>query len=378
MEQFDFAVIGAGVVGLAVAVELAQRFPGQSLVLLERHPKFGQETSSRNSEVIHSGIYYPTGSLKAQFCVSGKELLYEFCNRYQIPHQKITKLIIARNNEEIPALEGLMRQGALNGVLDLKLLDQDEVRKMEPAIHAVAAIISPSTGVIDSHRLMACLETLLKQTEAIIAYGYEVTGLQKQSQTYTVTCGAITGDADQFGCRYLINCAGLASDKVATLLGIDPDQAAYRLFPCKGEYFSVKNSKAGVVSRLIYPPPLKELKGLGIHLTKSLDGQIRLGPNAFYVDDSADFNVNPEHAVAFFEATRSYLPFLEFSDLEPDTAGIRPKLQGPGAPFRDFVVAHEAEKSLPGVINLIGIESPGLTSCLALAKHVGDLVEEME
>jgi L-2-hydroxyglutarate oxidase LhgO len=378
MEQFDFAVIGAGVVGLAVAVELAQRYPDNSLVLLERHPKFGQETSSRNSEVIHSGIYYPTGSLKAQFCVSGKELLYEFCNRYQIPHQKIGKLIIARYNEEIPSLEALMIQGGENGVFDLKLLDQDEVRKIEPAIHAVAAILSPSTGVIDSHRLMACLETLLKQTEAILAYGYEVTGLAPENQSYTITCHTISGASDRLSCRRLINCAGLASDRIAAILGIDLEQAAYRLFPCKGEYFSVKNSKAGLVSRLIYPPPLKELKGLGIHLTKSLDGQIRLGPNAFYVDGGAGFDVNPEHAAAFFEATRSYLPFLEFSDLEPDTAGIRPKLQSPGAPFRDFVVAHEAGKSLPGVINLIGIESPGLTSCLALANRVGDMIEKME
>lgn len=378
MEQFDFAVIGAGVVGLAVAVELAQRFPNHSLLLLERHPKFGQETSSRNSEVIHSGIYYPTGSLKAQLCVSGKERLYEFCAHHQIPHQKTGKFIIVRNKEEIPSLEILMTQGEKNGVFDLKLLEQAEVQKMEPAIHAVAAILCPSTGIIDSHRLMACLETLLKQTEAIIAYGYEVTGLQKQNQTYTITCRNAGGETDQLGSRRLINCSGLAADKIAALLGIDPDQSAYRLYPCKGEYFSVKNSKAGLVSRLIYPPPLKELKGLGIHLTKSLDGQIRLGPNAFYVDDNADFSVNPEHAAAFFEATRSYLPFLESADLEPDTAGIRPKLQGPDAPIRDFVVAHEADKSLPGFINLIGIESPGLTSCLSLAKRVGEIIEEME
>ncbi|MCL6589413.1 MAG: NAD(P)/FAD-dependent oxidoreductase [Firmicutes bacterium] len=378
MEQFDFAVIGAGVVGLAVSVELAGRFPGQSLVLLERHPKFGRETSSRNSEVIHSGVYYPTGSLKAQFCVRGKELLYEFCDHYQIPHQKTGKLIIARNDGEIPGLETLMKQGALNGVSDLEFLDQAQVRKLEPAIHAVAAILCPSTGVIDSHRLMACLETLLKQTEAIIAYGYKVTALEATNQGYHVTCRTTAGDTDRFCCRRLINCSGLSSDKIAALLGIDPDQSGYRIFPCKGEYFSVKNSKARLVSRLIYPPPLADLKGLGIHLTKSLDGQIRLGPNAFYVDDSADFSVNPEHAAAFFEAARSYLPFLETADLEPDTAGIRPKLQGPGAPFRDFIIAHEAARSLPGVINLTGIESPGLTSCLALAKRAGDMIEEIE
>lgn len=374
MEKVDIIVVGAGVVGLAVVAELASRLDGRSIVLFERHGKFGQETSSRNSEVIHAGIYYPPGSLKARLCVEGNRLLYDFCQKWEIPHQRLGKLIVAREKGEIASLETILAQGRKNGVLDLELLDGGQVAILEPNIRAMAAVFSPSTGIINSHLLMARLEWLALKGEAILAYRHEFIGVEPEGREYLVTYKGPNGTEESILCRYIINCAGLAADRIAALLGIDIVQDGYRIFPCKGEYFSVPNSKSKMVSRLIYPPPLKELKGLGIHSTKTLDGRLRLGPNAFYVD-TLNYDVNPEHACDFFIAAQSYLPFLEPSDLQPDMAGIRPKVQAPGAPFRDFIVRHEADRDLEGVINLIGIESPGLTSCLSLAKMVTEIVE---
>lgn len=374
MEQVDVLIIGAGVVGLAVAAELSRRFNDHTIVLAERHGKFGQETSSRNSEVIHAGIYYPSGSLKAKMCVEGKRLLYKFCREWEIPHQRLGKLIVARSDEEIPALESILVRGRENGVLDLELLNRDKIAELEPHVKAVAAVLSPSTGIVDSHSLMVRLEWLALKSGTIMAYYHEVVGIEPRGKQYRVSYRGPGGLIDSVTCRWLINCAGLASDRIAALLGIGLEQAGYRIFPCKGEYFSVSNSKSNMVSHLIYPPPLKELKGLGIHATRTLDGRLRLGPNAYYVENP-DYSVDSEHALDFFNAAKTYLPFLEFSDLQPDMAGIRPKLQSAGTPFRDFVIRNEIDRGLEGVINLIGIESPGLTSSLSIARMVGDMIE---
>ncbi|MCL6477409.1 MAG: NAD(P)/FAD-dependent oxidoreductase [Peptococcaceae bacterium] len=375
MDQVDILIIGAGVVGLAVAAELSGRLGGRSVILVERHGKFGRETSSRNSEVIHAGIYYPAGSLKAKLCVEGNPRLYGFCREWDVPHRRLGKLIVARNDGEIPALESILAQGRENGVSDLEILDRDQIARLEPRVRAAAAVLSPSTGIIDSHRLMARLEWIALKQGAIIAYHHAVVGIEPGSHRHRVLYRDPGGRTESVLCRWLVNCAGLNADRVVSWLGIDVDREGYRIFPCKGEYFAVSNAKAGQVSHLIYPPPLKELKGLGIHATKTLDGRLRLGPSAFYVD-SLDYDVDAEHAREFFNAAITYLPFLECSDLQPDMAGIRPKLQAPGAPFRDFIVRHEADRGLDGVINLAGIESPGLTSCLSLAGMVGDLVAE--
>ncbi|MHB8072747.1 NAD(P)/FAD-dependent oxidoreductase [Desulfosporosinus fructosivorans] len=373
MEKVDVLIIGAGVVGLAVAAELSKHFKNLSLLLLERHNKFGQETSSRNSEVIHSGIYYPTGSLKAKLCVEGNQLLYEFCREWDIPHKRLGKLIIARNHNEIQALESISAQGRMNGVNDLELLDRDQIAKLEPNINAAAAILSPSTGIIDSHKLMLRLEWLALEHSAMIAYNHEVIGVDSKGNGYDVAYSNPTGQLESIHCRWLINCAGLSSDQIFSFLGINLDEIGYRIYPCKGEYFSVSNTKSALVSRLIYPPPLKELKGLGIHATKTLDGRLRFGPNAFYVE-KLEYDVNADHAREFYNAAKTYMPFLKCADFVPDMAGIRPKIQAPGDPLRDFIVCHEVERGFKGLINLIGIESPGLTSSLALAELVRSFI----
>ncbi|MDP4160780.1 MAG: NAD(P)/FAD-dependent oxidoreductase [Bacillota bacterium] len=369
MEKVDILIIGAGVVGLAIASELSKQFDDRSLVLLERHSKFGQETSSRNSEVIHAGIYYPTGSLKAKLCVEGNQRLYQFCKKWRILHQRIGKLIIARNENEIPALESILLQGQKNGVTDLERLDKDQIEKLEPNIKAVSAILSPSTGIIDSHQLMLRLEWLAQEQGAMIAYNHEVIGVDSKGNGYAVTYRNPSGQFESIQCEWLINCAGLDSDQIVSLLGINVDEIGYRLYPCKGEYFCVSNTKSALVSRLIYPPPLKELKGLGIHATKSMDGRLRFGPNAIYTE-TINYDVNEDHAQEFYNAVNTYMPFLNYTDFLPDMAGIRPKIQAPGDSFRDFIVCHEVERGFEGLINLIGIESPGLTSSLTLAKMV--------
>lgn len=373
MEKVDLLIIGAGVVGLAVATELSKQFNDKSLVLLEQHSKFGQETSSRNSEVIHSGIYYPTGSLKAKLCVEGNQRLYQFCREWEIPHKRLGKLIIARDENEIPALESILAQGRKNGVTDLELLARDQITKLEPNIRAFAAILSPSTGILDSHKLMLRLEWMALAQGAIVAYNHTVIGVDSTGNGYAVTYRNPAGQLESMHCRWLINCAGLNSDQMFSCLGINIDDIGYRIYPCKGEYFCVSNTKSALVTRLIYPPPLKDLKGLGIHATKTLDGRLRFGPNAFYVK-TLDYDVNEDHAQEFYKAANTYMPFLKLADLQPDMAGIRPKIQGPGDPFRDFIVCHEVDRGFEGLINLIGIESPGLTSALSLARLVRDII----
>jgi len=375
MDKTDIIIIGAGVVGLAIATELSEKFAGRSIILLEKHPKFGQETSSRNSEVIHAGIYYPAGSLKARLCVSGNRLLYAFCKKWNVPCRRMGKLIVAATDEEVETLDTLLSRGREIGVEDLQMINRNQAASYEPNIHAAAAILSPSTGVVDSHRLMSRLETLACKSGVTAAYRHEVTGIARSgSNTYTVSYRDAEQRQASIACQWLINSAGLSSDHMASLAGIDVDSAGYRIFPCKGEYFSISASKAKKISRLIYPPPFKDLRGLGIHVTKGLDGSVKLGPNAFYVED-LDCGVDPAHAQQFYTNIKAYLPFLEIDDLQPDMAGIRPKLQPPGTQIRDFVIRHETERGLNGLINLIGIESPGLTSCMSIARMVADIIE---
>jgi L-2-hydroxyglutarate oxidase LhgO len=373
MDNLDFIVIGAGVVGLAITAALTDRFSDSTVVLMEKHEHFGKETSSRNSEVIHSGIYYPTGSLKAKLCVRGKQLLYDFCEKWEVPFQRIGKIIIAPEEESISTLESLLKKGNENDVSDLQMLNKSQMYEMEPAVKAAAGLFSPSTGIVNSHILMAKLEAQSKKGGAMIAYGHEVTAIDRVAGGYRVAFRTLDGEEDYLECRCIINCASLGADKIAAMLGIDIDTAKYRIYPCKGEYFSIRNAKSKQISHLIYPPPMENLKGLGIHVTKSLDGDIRLGPNAFYVE-APDYDVDHNHKDIFYHAAKEYLPFLEYDDIEPDMAGIRPKIQGPSDPVRDFVIRHEEDKGLPGVISLLGIESPGLTSCLAIAEYVSDII----
>ncbi len=375
-EKVDIAIIGAGVIGLAVAAEISTQQPGRPIIMFERNEQFGQETSGRNSEVIHAGIYYPTGSLKARLCVEGKELLYRFCEKWEVPHKRCGKLIVANAPEEEESLSDLMEQAVANGVEDLELLEENQVKRLEPNIRAKKAIFSPSTGIINSHQLMARFEKLALENGVMPAYCHQVKAVEPLTANgsgYRLHFNNPDGTADTIDCCYLVNCAGLQSDRIASLAGIDPAAAGYRLHYCKGEYFSLPPSKASLVSRLIYPPPLQSLTGLGIHATITLDSRLRLGPNTVYLD-SEEYSVDPAHASEFYKSAKAYLPFIEKDDLEPEMAGIRPKLSGPGEPLRDFVIREESERGLPGLVNLIGIESPGLTSALSIARLVAGLI----
>lgn len=375
MEKVDIVIIGAGVIGLAVAAELSRRKPECSLAILERRPKFGQETSSRNSEVIHAGIYYHPGTLKALLCTTGKEMLYRFCEKWSIPYRRCGKLIVAVSPDELSSLEPLWQRGKENGVKDLEFLNRRQIAAMEPHIKAQAAIYSPSTGILNAHKFMACLEFQARQRGVMLAYCHTVTGIEYRGEhDYYVYFKDPGGGQDYLLCSWIINCAGLEAHLIASWVGLDLEKNSYKIFPCKGEYFSVSPGKGKLLSKLIYPSPMKELQGLGIHATKTIDNRLRLGPNAFYVEDPYDFRVDPDHLETFFHAVRRFLPFLTPEDLSPEIAGIRPKLQGPNDPFRDFIISHEEKKGFKGLINLLGIESPGLTCSLSIAEYVADLI----
>jgi L-2-hydroxyglutarate oxidase LhgO len=372
MADTGVAVVGAGVVGLAVAARLAPRNP--DLVLLERRERHGTETSSRNSEVIHGGMYYPTGSLKARLCVEGNRLLYEFCARHDVPHRRIGKLIVAMTEEERPVLDGLLARGRENGV-EMHMISGAESRALEPQVRSVGALLSPNTGIVSAHGLMDALLHLARQAGTIVQARSELVAIERRTADYQLTVRT-AGALESFTSERVVNAAGLESDRVAALAGIDVDAAGYRLFLCKGSYFSVVPAKAGVVSRLVYPVPGHV--SLGVHAVIGLDGRLRFGPDADYLtgdDRHLDYAVDAGKRAAFGEAVRRLVPALADEDLEPDTAGIRAKLQGPGQGFRDFAIAEESARGLPGLVNLVGIDSPGLTSALAIADLVASLLE---
>jgi len=368
MEKTEITVIGAGVVGLAAAAALSVKY--RDIFLIERHDSFGRETSSRNSEVIHAGIYYPKDSLKRRSCVEGNRMLYEYCLANNIPHKKTGKLIVAVNKEELPDLEALFRRGKENGVPGLELISAAGVKKLEPEISAESAIWSPSTGIVDTHALMKDLERKFKARGGTLTYNTEVTGIEKAAEGFKVTVRDTDGGRLDFHTRVLVNSAGLDSGKVAAMAGLAIDE--YSIKPCKGDYFRVSAPKAKMIKHLVYPVPKKKGAGLGIHATPDLGGGVRLGPDEEYVG-RIDYRVDASKAKGFCDSARTFFPALEPGDLSPDTSGIRPKLQGPGEEFRDFVIREESEKGFPGLIDLIGIESPGLTGCLSIAGIVSGM-----
>lgn len=369
MEETDITIVGAGVVGLAIAACVSRS--GKKVIIAEKNPTFGQEASSRNSEIIHSGIYYPLNSLKARLCLEGRRLLYQFCEEQNIPHKRLGKLIVATNDEEATDLQELIKRGKSNGVEGLSMLTGDEIKKLEPEIKAVCAIYSSSTGIVDTHQLMKRLEYLAKDKGAVFAYGCEVIGIENKKGGYQVDIRDTDGERMAIFSRVLINSAGLHSEKVARMAGVDVEDCNYQLHYSKGEYFRVKANKSRLVNHLIYPTP-KEAS-LGIHTVTDMQGEMKLGPNAFYVED-IDYDVDSSHKQEFYEFVKAFLPFIEPDDLNPDVAGIRAKLQAPGKPERDFVISDEEEKGFPGLINLIGIESPGLTASLAIANYVDSVI----
>jgi len=369
----DITIIGSGVIGLAVAAQVASQ--DREVYVLEKNETFGLETSSRQSGVIHSGIYYPEGSLKAKMCVAGNRILYQLCEEYGIGYRRLGKLIVATSDEETGELQTLLARGRRNGVEDLRILSRREMKELEPNVEGVAAILSPSTGIIDSHALMRYFIARARDKGAQIAYRAKVVAIEKVADGYKVTVGEGTEEFS-FTTRIVVNCAGLYSDKVAELTGIDIAKEGYKLHYCKGEYFSVGGGKNRLVSRLIFPLPPPKGTSLGIHVTLDLEGRMRLGPSIQYVD-SIDYAVDNQHQQLFYDSVTRFLPFIDYDDLEPEMAGIRPKLQEPGEDIKDFVIRDEGDKGLPGFINLIGIESPGLTASAAIAKYVSGLIEEV-
>lgn len=371
-DRADVTIIGAGVIGLAIAARAAK--VSRQVYVLEKNQGFGLETSSRHSGVIHAGIYYPQGSLKAKLCVAGNRSLYELCQRYDIGHKRLGKLIVAINDEESGRLEALLERGRRNGAEDLKLLSRRELKELEPNVAGVAAMLSPSSGIIDSHGLMQYFIAKVVEGGAQIAYQTRVVGIEKVAEGYRVDVEDSRGRSS-FITRVLVNSAGLYSDKIAEMAGIDIDGAGYRLHYCKGDYFSLKRRQSTRVNRLIYPVPPSDIAGVGIHITFDLEGRVRLGPDIEYVD-SLDYAIDRREQKLFYYSVKKLLPAVDYEDLEPEMAGIRPKLQEPGGEVRDFVIRDEADKGLPAFINLIGIESPGLTAAPAIAEYVGGLVEE--
>ncbi len=371
LDRVDAVIIGAGVVGLAIASEIASR--DRDIFVLERESAVGQGASSRNSEVIHAGIYYAPGTLKAKLCVRANPILYRILEENKIPHKKLGKIIVGNGEEEIHQLEGLMKQGKANGVEDLELLDSDQIRKLEPMVRGDAAVLSPSTGIMDAHGLMDhFLRTARKKSGSDpLVLDTEVKGVRKVTDGYVVDTVS-GGEPFSLEARVVVNAAGLYSDEIAAMVGIDIDEAKYRLHWCKGDYYSLGGKPPATM--LVYPPPLKDTLGLGIHTVPDLTGRLKFGPNAYYVD-KIDYKVESP-VEPFWSDIVTYLPDIRKEDLHPDMSGIRAKLQGPGEKARDFVIVHEEQRGFPGLFDLVGIESPGLTSSPAIAEMVGAMVTE--
>lgn len=361
MERVDAVVVGAGVVGLAVARALARR--GLETVVLERERTFGTGTSARNSEVVHAGVYYPAGSLKAELCVRGKELLYAHCAARGVPHRRCGKFIVATSPAQCDALEALRDAAAANGVPETAWLTGAQARAAEPQLQCVAALDSTSTGIVDSHAFMLSLVGDLEGAGGAIAFGADVRGGRVGASGFELDVG---GDAPMaLGADIVVNAAGLYAQAVAARLAGLPPAHVPPLHLAKGSYFSLAGRAP--FARLVYPVP--EPGGLGVHLTLDLAGQARFGPDVEWVD-TLDYDVDAGRAAAFVDAIRRYWPGLPDGALQPAYAGIRPKLAGPGAPAADFLIQGPREHGVPGLVNLFGIESPGLTASLALAEAV--------
>ena len=360
MDEVDCVVIGAGVVGLAVARALALQ--GREVMVLEAASAIGTGTSSRNSEVIHAGIYYPPGSLKAKLCVRGKHLLYAYCAERGIGHSRCGKLLVATQAGQVSQLQGIIDKAAANGVSDLVLLTRDQARAMEPQLECIAAVHSPSTGIVDSHALMLSLQGELENAGGVVA-------LNSPLQQACFGLGAITliaNDGTTLRTKTVVNAAGLLAPALAgRFQGLASKHVPTPYF-AKGNYFTLAGRSP--FNRLIYPVP--EPAGLGIHLTIDLGGQAKFGPDVEWVDSPDDLRVDAARGEAFYAEVRKYWPALPDGALQPGYAGMRPKLQAPGAPAHDFVIQGPDVHGVAGLVNLFGIESPGLTSSLALAEHV--------
>jgi L-2-hydroxyglutarate oxidase LhgO len=364
MEEVNLIVIGAGAIGLSIAYQLSGRFP--ELLVIEKEETFGRHTSSRNSEVIHSGIYYPNRSLKAELSVRGNHLLYSFLSTHKINHRKCGKIIVAVNKSEENALLKLKQNGERNQVSGMKILSSQQCKELEPQIKAVSGLYVHSTGILDSHQFMQSLERLIERRGSIIAYKLEVSKINYTDKGFDL----YFTNGEHIRTRILINCAGIYADKVAQMAGINLFKNKLKLHLGKGQYY--KSTRIKNIRHLIYPLPDPTGHFLGIHLTINLADEIRFGPNLFYTDN-LDYHFDNSFKDEFQQAIQRYLP-IDPRYLNPDDVGIRPKLQGPDDPVRDFYIREESNRGLPNFINLIGMESPGLTASLAIAEYVDRLI----
>ena len=362
-ERVECVVIGAGVVGLAVARALAQS--GREVWLLEGAEGIGTGASSRNSEVIHAGIYYPTGSLKASLCVAGKQMLYAYCAERGIAHQRLGKLIVASDEEEVPVLERIRAKAAENGVDDLAELSGEEACRVEPALRVAGALMSPSTGIVDSHALMLGYQGDLEHAGGAVVFHAPVRGGQvlPGGGGFRLEIGG--EEAMTLDCELLVNAVGLHAPDVARLIEGVPPESIPRKYLCKGSYYALLGRAP--FHHLIYPVP--ENAGLGVHLTLDLGGQARFGPDTEWVERE-DYDVDLGRAAGFYGAIRRYWPALPDGALSPGYAGIRPKISGPAEPNADFLISGPAEHGVGGLVNLFGIESPGLTASMAIGEAV--------
>ena len=363
MDNVECVVVGAGVIGLAVARALARA--GREVVILEAEDAIGTHTSSRSSEVIHAGIYYPKGSLKARACVEGRKRLYAYCDEHGVPYRRCGKLIVAASEAQIPELKAIQRRAHDNGVADVAEIPAAAAKAMEPALRCVAALHSPSTGIIDSHALMLAYLGDAETAGAMLALKSPL-----KRVSFTDHGFELQVEETRIQAKILVNSAGLRAPSIARLIAGFPPERIPRELYAKGNYYSLAGRSP--FTRLVYPVP--EPGGLGVHVTMDLAGQARFGPDVEWVD-RIDYEVDPRRAERFYAAIRRYWPALPDDALAPGYAGIRPKISGPGEPAADFVIQGAAEHGVAGLVNLYGIESPGLTASLALADDVAALLK---
>lgn len=365
---FDVVVVGAGVIGLAAAAALSKA--GRSVLILERDSGIARGITSRNSEVIHAGLYYPAGSLKAELCVRGREQLYAWCADKRVETQRLGKLIVATRAEEASILDDLLARGSENGVVGLERIERSEIARLEPEVVAEHALYSPETGIVDGQGFCLSLLAAAESKGAVLSLGRNVASLEPRSFGWQIEVTTAGEPTERIDAELVVDAAGLDADRVAELAGLDVDRLGWRQHACKGDYFVLAPGAKITLRRLIYPVP--QQAGLGIHATLDLSGRIRFGPDTEYVGGLAidAFEVDPAKARGFAEAASRYLPGISEASLIPDYAGIRPKLAGPGEGFRDFVIEETSHHGAAGFIACIGIESPGLTAALAIAERV--------
>jgi len=363
VERVDVLIIGAGVTGLTSALAVAGR--GRSVCLIERHPRAGLETSTHNSGVIHAGLYHPPGSLKSRLCVEGRHTLYEFCERFGVPHRRCGKLVVAATDAEAAALEALKTRAEENGVESLAIVDRAFVARREPAVRAVAALLSPGTGVVDAEALVRTLLHRAQDAGVIFLPATRIDGAHRAAGGLVVAT-----ERESIAARTVVNAAGLYADEVSRLLGGE----TFTIYPCRGEYAELAPSTRSLVKEIVYPLPHPSGHGLGVHLTRSTAGNVWIGPTIHYQPRKDDYEDQRQPLEDFVEPATRLLPGLTLADLRLSGSGIRAKLHPPSESFADFLIRRDREN--PAVVQAAGIDSPGLTSCLAIGQLVSDLVEE--